>query len=322
MATALRYFNPFHLNRIRQNVKKDGFGRVVMTKIGHRPDIQPYLFWPAQRLLRAMKIAARPFEYAKRKRIARRIASKDLAISPSAGYRFLDRAMIPNVDEVIGHCRETVKVWERENANKPKTLVSHILRDVDGVTDLADHGPIQELAQHPKIIGAVCQYLGEVPVIGDLTIQISHINSSQIGFQQFHIDRVDRRQMKLFIAIDDVTEERGPLNFIPAANSAIMEKKERHYAGRLADDVVANYAGEQGIISATMKAGEGLFIDTCTCAHYGSRGNSEPRYLLLFHYISKFSPIEFHMHGGKIKPNQSLVEGDGFSNMLYLPGAS
>ncbi len=313
MATVLRYFNPFHLNRIRKNVKNDGFGRFVMTKIGHRPNIQPYLFWPAQRLLKAMRIAARPLEYVKRKHIARQITSKELAFSRSAGYRFLDRTMIPNIDEVIGHCRKTVKVWERENVSKRKALVSHILRDADGVTDLTNHGPIQELAQHPKIVGAVCEYLGEVPVIGSLTIQISHVNSSEEGFQKFHIDRVDRRQMKLFIAIDDVTEERGPLHFIPAAESAIMEKKERHFAGRLDDDVVASYAGEKGIISAIMKAGEGLFIDTCTCAHYGSRGNTEPRYLLLFHYISKFSPIKLHTHGEKIKPNASLIPQGGAS---------
>ena len=131
--------------------------------------------------------------------------------------------------------------------------------------------------------------------------------------------------MKLFIAIDDVTEERGPLHFIPAAESAIMEKKERHFAGRLDDDVVASYAGEKGIISAIMKAGEGLFIDTCTCAHYGSRGNTEPRYLLLFHYISKLSPIELHMHGEKIKPNASLIPQGGASNLgaahiVFNPG--
>ncbi len=318
MVAALRFLNPGHLAMIAENIRETGVGRFVMARIGHNARAQAYLFWPALRALKAARIARHPINFANRRQAARSFNGVGVDIPWDDGFAYVKPRQLPNTGETIDYCRNIIDGWMEDNKSRQFDIASHILTEPDGSTDLTKHPIIQKFVQAPEVLGPVSRYLGEVPVLAHVSIQISHPNDSKVGFQQYHIDRIDRQQMKLFLAIDDVTADCGPLHFIPARESEALERGERHIVGRIEDDVVARYAGDAGIRVGTLKAGEGLFLDTCRCVHFGSRGNVKPRHLLMIQYTSRYSPVEPVSKEGNLRFDPALAHATPYSNLLYV----
>jgi len=318
MIAVQRFLNPNHLALIARNVHELGFGRFVMAKIGGTPWAQTHLFWPALRALKLAKIARHPVEFSSRRLAVRHLSSAGVEIPWSDGYAVVKPNQLPNIENTLSYCREVIDKWMAENKSRQFDIVSHVLTEPDGSTDLTKHPVLQAFVQAPELLGPVSRYLGEVPVLAHVSLQISHPNNSKVGFQKYHIDRIDRQQMKLFLAIDDVTAECGPLHFIPADESEELERSEKYIVGRIEDDVVSRYAGTPGIRVGTLKAGEGLFMDTCRCVHFGSRGNAKPRHLLRIQYTSRYSPVEPVTKDGNLRFDPALARATPSASLLYV----
>jgi len=317
MVAAQRFLNPSHLALIARNVHDIGIGRFVMSKIGHNPRAQSYLFWPAFRALKLAKIARHPIEFSNRRQAVRDFDSIGVDIPWDDGFAYVKPYQLPNIEETLDYCRDAIHKWMKHYTPQQSDIASHILTEPDGSTDLNKHPILQKFVQAPEVLGPASRYLGEVPVLAHVSIQISHPNSSKVGFQQYHIDRIDRQQMKLFLAIDDVTADCGPLHFMPARESEELERREKHIVGRIEDDVVSRYAGTPGIRVGILKASEGLFLDTCRCVHFGSRGNAKPRHLLVIQYTSSYSPVEPVTKEGNLRFNPTLARATPGASLLY-----
>ena len=318
MVAVQHLLNPNHLALIAHNIREMGVGRFVMAKIGNNTRAKTYLYWPAFRTLKFARIARHPIEFLKRRQAVHSLKSDGADIRWEDGFAYVKPDQLPNIDETLAYCRNAIRQWMKGYTPHETNIASHILTEPDGSTDLTKHPILQKFAQSPEVLGPVSKYLGEVPVLAHVSIQISHPNKSKVGFQQYHIDRIDRQQMKLFLAIDDVTAECGPLHFIPAHESEELERKERHIVGRIEDDVVSRYAGTAGIRMGNLKAGEGLFLDTCRCVHFGSRGNVKPRHFLLIQFTSRFSPVEPVTKEGNLRFDPALARTMPCADLLYV----
>ena len=74
----------------------------------------------------------------------------------------------------------------------------------------------------PVMTEIVTDYLGAVPRMHCLGIYISSATNTMISSQCFHRDEHDFRQVKIFVNLDDVTAEEGPLTFLPAPETAAV----------------------------------------------------------------------------------------------------
>ena len=74
----------------------------------------------------------------------------------------------------------------------------------------------------PVMTEIVTDYLGAVPRMHCLGIYISPATNTMISSQCFHRDEHDFRQVKIFVNLDDVTAEEGPLTFLPAPETAAV----------------------------------------------------------------------------------------------------
>ncbi len=74
----------------------------------------------------------------------------------------------------------------------------------------------------PVMTEIVTDYLGAVPRMHCLGIYISPAANTMISSQCFHRDEHDFRQVKIFVNLDDVTAEEGPLTFLPAPETAAV----------------------------------------------------------------------------------------------------
>ena len=58
-------------------------------------------------------------------------------------------------------------------------------------------------------------YLGILPTIGSIKLWWTPKNKLSKGSQRFHIDQVDRKQLKLLVNIKDTFDIHGPFTFFP-----------------------------------------------------------------------------------------------------------
>ena len=120
-----------------------------------------------------------------------------------------------------------------------------------------------------------------------------NISEELTGSRLFHRDPEDFRQIKIFIPIEEIKDEHGPLNVINKEESKLLyedlikkglitgrnQKIEDKHATRL------NLKNNRILLNSE----ECALVDTCACYHFGSRKSAKPRKILFLHFTSAFS---------------------------------
>ncbi len=156
-----------------------------------------------------------------------------------------------------------------------------------------------EFNQKVKIItdpfvNVATKYLGTLPILDSFQMWYSPNDSDElIGSQLLHRDPEDFKQLKIFIPIEDIQIENGPLNVIDKNESKILyenliEKKLIKKRNQKIDD---KYATNLNLTKnkILLKNNQCALVDTCACYHFGSRKSSKPRKILFLHLTSGFS---------------------------------
>lgn len=145
-----------------------------------------------------------------------------------------------------------------------------------------------------QFVEIVSKYLGTLPILDSFQIWYSPNNSEElVGSKLLHRDGEDFKQLKIFIPIEDIQLENGPLNVI---NKDQSEKLYRNLIkqnlisrrNQKVDDKYINgsdYSTQKILLTKDQCA----LVDTCACYHFGSRKSLKPRKLLFLHFTSAFS---------------------------------
>ena len=141
------------------------------------------------------------------------------------------------------------------------------------------------------VLNTVCSYLQQPFVLSTIRLWWSVVNDTEIRSQKFHLDDEDLSQIKLFVNINDVSEDHGPFRFIDAVNSENIISCYRHGKRRFSDDEISASTDKVPIISLTGSAGEGGFVDTSRCLHFGSRANKHDRLVLMAQFLRYDAPL-------------------------------
>lgn len=210
-----------------------------------------------------------------------------------------------------------------------KVNVTESLKSADGkhryfmglyVKDLTLDSPVVKLAFHPHILTTVTKYIGILPVLNSISIVYSPNDTLYDQSSQFlHLDPEGVRQIKIFIYVEDVTEESGPFTIIPKSES--KKVYPLYKGGRLTDEFFQKYVDAKYFIPVTASKGTMVFADTSGCFHFGSRPGNKDRFVIILQYISPFSMI--YPQFGRIKKSHlgHLVTQDSSKLEKYLLGA-
>ena len=180
---------------------------------------------------------------------------------------------------------------EENNLQNQKKSYLHTIPFGD---DFDLENPIMKLALSDSLVDAATKYLGFLPILSEIRVWYSPNDSQKSeGSQLYHLDYADINQVKAFLPIEDIDENTGPLTFVSASNSKKIcdniNYKLTNDEIRVPDEVVKRYITENDEIKATGSPGDIVFVDTSACLHYGSRGATKPRKILMIQYISPFS---------------------------------
>ncbi len=186
--------------------------------------------------------------------------------------------------------------------------------------ELSLDSPLLKLACHPSLVSIVTKYIGILPILNSVNILYSpNQDFHEESAQMLHLDPEGVRQVKVFIYLEDVSEESGPLTLIPVRES--QKLYPIYKGGRLRDEFVSKFVAKDDIKTIIEPAKTMIFADTSSCFHFGSRPGKKARFVILFQYITPFSQI-FPLFGWKRKARLvHLIDKDSPSLVKYLLGA-
>lgn len=193
------------------------------------------------------------------------------------GYTRFEATRLAGCAEAIPPLFGLAQRWKDDPSRHQHEMPINILRSAD----LFEHRALLDLALHDEVLAAVAAYMGQVPRLFNLWVWWSPPNQTQAGSQLFHYDRRDNRQAKLFLNLNDVTQETGPLHFLRAKDSRTVDAKVGYTKKRYTDEQVFGAVPEKKLVAATGPAGTAYLVDTARCLHYGSRGNAKDRFVLM-----------------------------------------
>jgi len=202
---------------------------------------------------------------------------------------------IPGALETARHCAEHYEAFRgsgegdallQRNRNKP------FLLSLIAGNEFADHPELLRFAVARPLIESASRYLGTVPIVEGMALWWTPPNTSTKSSQTWHIDELAPRQVKVQLNCLEVTAEQGPLHYIPARRSEEVRSGLGHRTGRLADVAIDGTGARADVERVLGPAGSGVVLDSSRCLHYGSRGNTQDRLVLTFHYLPLDAPTE------------------------------
>lgn len=223
------------------------------------------------------------------------------------------------VNQIIAESRDYIATVDQSIFTKKGEGKEQYLRGIHPDKSRLTESLVK-LACDPTLVSIVTKYIGILPIINGVKLLYSpNKKLYEGGAQFFHLDPEGVRQIKLYIYVEDVTEESGPLTLIPAQES---QKIYRSYqGGRLKDEWISRFIDPQHFYSITGASGTMIFADTSRCFHFGSRPGKNPRFVIILQYISPFA-INFPWFGWVRKPlHAPLVNHNTSMIDQYLLGA-
>lgn len=245
------------------------------------------------RALQAQRRMAHPLELVRRRRAAAEVmrsAPGFPRIDPELGYRWIEPGELPGMDTLVDSCTAAI--------DDARPHVQRLVDAAPGRFRIAfDFLGDERVYERPELVDAMvsnellastADYLGAVPVLRRVAIGYSPGQPEDAspddwgGSQLFHYDGEDDRQVKIFVLLSDVEDERhGPLTFLSAAvsrrvSTALGGKPEGPIgsymrAGPYSDEQVRRHASPDEFLQMTGKRGRVLLLDTCATLHQGSR---------------------------------------------------
>lgn len=250
----------------------------------------------ADMVVRGVKFGRCPGQAGLRKRIAREIASEADGVEripEDRGYQCYAPGHFPGASEALIHADGLfAKIEESGGVEETlRTAKKNFLLSVVKGEGFLDHPEILQFMISRPVVDLAALYFGAVPVLSSASLWWTPPNDTVEKSQLFHRDGEDTRQLKFFFNVREVTEQTGPFTLLPADRSAEVKRTLGYNTGRLGDDDVVKAAGgEESLIKVMGPAGSGAAVDTSRCLHYGSRGNTVGRLLIMFQFTSFFAP--------------------------------
>jgi hypothetical protein len=266
------------------------------------------------RLLRALS----PREHRRRREALQRlpVVADEIEISEEAGCLLLDSEKLPvmaAVDEARG-LMDRLGLRESSDAQVDRPFASASIGE-----HLAPDSPILKLALDRRIVAGVSRYLGMVPIFEDMILMYSP-NRQQLerSSQFYHLDGQDTRTIQIFIHLNDIGPDSGPLTLLPAAaTEKIANQITYRKVGatkRIDDSIVDRSPFGDQVQVVTGPAGTACLIDADRCFHFGSRAGGQPRMTLVIQYYTPFA-FAFDKAKRAHNPFQHLLASDAFDDI-------
>ena len=217
----------------------------------------------------------------------------ELKIPRETGWLKAPAGYFDGVDALVRHCDavfnrmrdEFERTWQPPFAMVIKFDVGEDGRPL--VVTPSDLKPVVDFCAQPTIFDLVSDYLGQAPVLVNVSLAYTGVNADKIGSQQFHRD-MGHDQIHMVIPIWPIDDETGPFTLLPADESAHVVESLHHTGGRVSDESMFGLVSPSKLVRLTGEPGTIYFANPMRCFHYGARSYKKPRLMLIVNMASRF----------------------------------
>jgi hypothetical protein len=157
--------------------------------------------------------------------------------------------------------------------------------------------PYMNFALHEDVIAAVTAYLGVVPILLNIDIWYAYAPPSKkgpINASLWHLDGDDTTQMKVWIHLNDVAPEAGPLTALDASLSEDFAEHTEYDSSveyRIPDEKINSFITDDDLVTFDGPRGQIDYCDTSRCFHMGSRAQEgcEVRRVFFAKFVTPYS---------------------------------
>ena len=249
----------------------------------------------AEAAIKRLKHLWNPAQMKLRRRMAdRSAAGNDDTTLAEFGYLKLDTTYLHGLDtalevssQLLDDAIESGAANAAQAAARKEFLVS-LIRD----EQIVAHEALLRLAISQPLLELATRYFGSAPLLTGFRLWWTPPNSSVEQSQMFHCDREDQSQLKVLINVTDTTTETGPFTLIPAERSEKI-KADISYCYKnnyVSDEAIAAAGEHEPPVALTGPRGTAYCVDTSKCLHFGSRGNTRPRVIIIMQYTQFTAP--------------------------------
>ena len=315
IASGARFVQQFQVRR-----KRTGLGRTLIAvyrRLGFGP-------LTSYRLARWSKIALSPLDYLQRRVRARQLSGQAALTVGKDDYLLFPEGAGPDLSELVAYC-DSLFEKKREAVVSSGDVPAEVVRfvnDADGPSALSPEevAPIVRQVCRPDIVAMVADYIGEVPVLGNINLWYTPVNQQREGPQQIHRDMNARRQLHLVVAIRDIDAGCGPFTFLPGGPSRRAVEVLGHTGGRVPDEDFWACVSEDDMVPFTGRAGAALLVNPYACFHFGGRAKTGSRLVLIVSFTSRFESAEEGAGAYRLRNRADLCDGTPLqSALLDLP---
>jgi hypothetical protein len=276
--------------RVFRKLKRLDQGREMLFTLNTQLGVNRRL---ARRLTKLSRILLHPYNLIQRKWIAQKLhvshkPSDDLQILNRNGYLITAVDELPFGRQTLNAATELLNQYrsgspDRDDVSGQKTFRPNILTP----EDLILNPDFLRFATSEKISKVISNYLGTLPIVGEINLWVSYENNSLQQSQLFHIDQEDFKQIKVFLNISHVATVNGPLSFFPASLASRISKSAENPLIKLTNSTIDKVCTKSELIELTGPPGTLGLVDTCRCYHMGSRTRVGQRAVLMIQYVPR-----------------------------------
>jgi hypothetical protein len=194
----------------------------------------------------------------------------------------LEELSVPDTDAMVHKAWEILQDTTQFYSDGSRNRIS--------TAALNQHPEIFLWGAHEALLDLAENYI-QLPVYylgAELKREVS--DDSLEGVRCWHIDKEDRRMMKVIIYLNDVDERGGPFECMSKPLSQTAAKAMNYSSGLVSDEAMNRYIPAEYWQACTGPQHSAFIVDTCSIFHRARPPIGQDRYSITFHYISK-SPL-------------------------------
>ncbi|EAW45031.1 2OG-Fe(II) oxygenase [Nodularia spumigena CS-584] len=175
------------------------------------------------------------------------------------------------------------------------------------------HASSQQIMEYPEIfywgleerlLNIVDNYLGLPVAYNGLYFRRDIANNIEQGSRLWHIDREDRKILKIIIYLNDINEYTGPLQYIPQNLTLEIVKALKYTSGYIQDSKMREFISPENYKSCTGSIGTVIFAATGSIFHRGKLPINSDRFAIFFDYSSSRQKKRYYIANSQ--PHEDL----------------
>ncbi|BAT51432.1 hypothetical protein NOS3756_03550 [Nostoc sp. NIES-3756] len=181
-----------------------------------------------------------------------------------------------------------------ESANK---LLPQIPKNIPGnAHEFTIHATSEQMREHSdiflwglqqRLLSIVENYLGLSVAYHGAYFRRDIKNQVLKKSRLWHLDKEDRKMLKIIIYLNDIDEDGGPFQYIPKSFTPSITKSLKYDDGYIKDEIMEQVVSSSIWQSCIGASGTVIFVDTANIFHKGKLPLSEDRLSIFFDYTTR-----------------------------------